>query len=44
VAAILMGYPAWQRPNILPYLEGNSPKAAPSIINAEALGIPKYSD
>ena len=44
VAAILMGYPAWQRPNILPYLEGDSPKAAPSIINAEALGIPKYSD
>ena len=44
VAAILMGYPAWQRPNILPYLEGNSPKAAHSIINAEALGIPKYSD
>ena len=44
VAAILMGYPAWQRPNILPYLEGNSPKAAPSIINAEALGIPKYRD
>jgi hydroxypyruvate reductase 1 len=44
VAAILKGYPAWQRPNILPYLEGDSPKAAPSIINAEALGIPKYKD
>ncbi|MEJ2099203.1 MAG: NAD(P)-dependent oxidoreductase [Desulfobacterales bacterium] len=44
VAAILMGYPAWQRPNILSYLEGDSPKAAPSIINAEALGIPKYRD
>lgn len=44
VAAILMGYPAWQRPNILPYLEGDAPKAAPSIINAEALGVPTYKD
>ena len=44
VAAILMGYPAWQRPNILPYLEGNSPKAAPSIVNAKELGIALYAD
>jgi hydroxypyruvate reductase 1 len=44
VAGILQGYPAWQRPNIMPFLEGDSPKAAPSILNAEALGIPTYKD
>ena len=42
VAAILQGYPVWQRPDISVFLEGEAPKAAPSIINAEALGIPKY--
>ena len=44
VAGILQGYPAWQRPDILPFLEGDSPKAAPSILNAEALGIPIYDE
>jgi hydroxypyruvate reductase 1 len=44
VAAILQGYPAWQRPDISVFLEGKAPKAAPSIINAEALGIPIYED
>ncbi|MEJ2222095.1 MAG: NAD(P)-dependent oxidoreductase [Desulfobacterales bacterium] len=44
VAGILQGYPAWQRPDILPFLEGESPKAAPSILNADALGIPTYTD
>ena len=42
VAAILMGYPAWNQPDIFPFLEGESPKAAPSIVNAEALGIALY--
>lgn len=42
VAAILQGYPAWQRPDISVFLEGEAPQAAPSIINAEALGIPIY--
>jgi hydroxypyruvate reductase 1 len=42
VAAILMGYPAWQQPDISPFLEGEPPKAAPSILNAKALGIPEY--
>ena len=42
VAAILQGYPAWQRPDISVFLAGESPQAAPSIVNAEALGIPKY--
>ncbi len=42
VAAILLGYPAWQRPDIMPFLEGDAPHAAPSILNAEVLGIPTY--
>jgi hydroxypyruvate reductase 1 len=44
VAGILMGYPAWQRPDIGPFLGGDAPKAAPSILNAEALGIPTFED
>ena len=40
VAGILSGYPAWNKPDILPFLEDEAPKAAPSIVNAEALGIP----
>ncbi|UCH19845.1 MAG: D-glycerate dehydrogenase [Deltaproteobacteria bacterium] len=42
VAAILMGYPAWQKPEISPFLEEDPPKAAPSIINAKDLGVPAY--
>ena len=44
VAGILSGYPAWNRPDILSFLEGESPKAAPSIVNAKALGIPLFRD
>jgi hydroxypyruvate reductase 1 len=44
VAAILMGYPVWQKPDILPFLEGEPPQAAPSILNAKELGIPAYVD
>jgi len=43
VAAILMGRPAWPRPDISPFLEG-TPPAAPSILNAKELGIPQYTD
>ena len=43
VAAILMGYPVWQDQDISPFLEGNSPKAAPSIVNAEELDLPVYT-
>jgi hydroxypyruvate reductase 1 len=43
VAGILMGYPAWQDKDISPFLEGEPPKAAPSIVNAKELGIPAYS-
>lgn len=42
VAAILMGHPAWQKPDISSFLEGTSPKAAPSILNAKELGISIY--
>jgi hydroxypyruvate reductase 1 len=39
VAGLLMDYPAWQRPDISGFLEGDPPKAAPSILNAAELGI-----
>ena len=44
VAGILMGYPAWNRPDILSFLEGESPAAAPSILNAKELGIPLFEE
>lgn len=44
VAAILRGYPAWRETqNIDPFLGDDPPKAAPSIVNADKLGIPYYS-
>jgi glycerate dehydrogenase len=39
VAGLLQGYPVWNRPDILPFLEDAPPKAAPSILNAEALDL-----
>jgi hydroxypyruvate reductase 1 len=42
VAGLLMGYPAWNRPDILSFLEGDAPKAAPSILNAKELNIAIY--
>jgi len=42
VAGILSDYPAWNQPDILSFLEGESPKAAPSIVNAKELGIPLF--
>jgi glycerate dehydrogenase len=44
VAGILMGYPVWQEPDIRPFLEGEWPKAAPSIVNAGGLGLPVYKE
>jgi hydroxypyruvate reductase 1 len=43
VAGLLMGYPVWNRPDILPFLEEDPPRAAPSIVNAEALGLATVS-
>jgi len=42
VAAILMDYPVWQETDILPFLTPPFPKAAPSILNAEALKLPTF--
>ncbi|RLC17377.1 MAG: D-glycerate dehydrogenase [Deltaproteobacteria bacterium] len=39
VAALLLGYPVWNQADILPFLETDAPKAAPSIVNAEALNL-----
>jgi hydroxypyruvate reductase 1 len=44
VAGILLGYPAWKDADISPFLKEQTPKAAPSIVNAEALNIPAYKD
>jgi hydroxypyruvate reductase 1 len=44
VAGLLTGYPVWNRPDILPFLEADSPKAAPSIVNAEALNLPIFGE
>ena len=39
VAAILQGQPLWDGDGVLPFLSGDVPAAAPSIVNAEALGL-----
>jgi hydroxypyruvate reductase 1 len=39
VAGLLMGYPVWNRPDILFFLEGDLPTMAPSILNAEELKL-----
>ena len=39
VAGILQGYPLWTSDDVLPFLEGDVPQYAPSIVNAEELGI-----
>ncbi len=43
VVGLLLGYPAWNQPDILPFLAEETPKAAPSIINAKELGIPLFA-
>ncbi len=39
VAATLQGYPTWTGDDVLPFLEGTPPKAAPSIVNADDLAL-----
>ncbi len=39
VAGILAGYPLWRRPDILPFLGDDPPRAVPSVINARELGM-----
>ncbi len=39
VAAILQGYPLWSEADVLPFLDGDVPQFAPSIVNAQDLGL-----
>ncbi len=39
VAAVLQNHPIWKEADVLSFLEGDVPAFAPSIINAEALGL-----
>jgi hydroxypyruvate reductase 1 len=39
VAAILSGFPVSTTGDVLPFLQGDPPKAAPSIVNARELGL-----
>jgi len=43
VAGMLLGYPVWRDEDILPFLGDDPPRAAPSIVNVEDLGLPVYS-
>jgi hydroxypyruvate reductase 1 len=43
VAGVLMEYPIWNKQDISPFLEGEMPKAAPSIVNGKELNMPRYS-
>ena len=44
VAAILQGYPVWQQTDITPFLSGDVPRAAPSILNANDLNMSGFKD
>ncbi len=39
IAGLLKGYPVWNRPDIMSFLEGDIPNVVPSILNAEELGL-----
>ncbi|MEN8235310.1 MAG: NAD(P)-dependent oxidoreductase, partial [Actinomycetota bacterium] len=39
VAAILQGYPLWDSDDVLPFVSGEVPQAAPSIVNATELDL-----
>ena len=43
VAGILLGYPVWEKTDISTFLEGAPPRAIPSLVNAEEVGIPAYT-
>ena len=48
VAAILQGWPVWSAAagleDVRPFLSGEAPQAAPSIVNADELGLPRYNE
>ncbi|KAK9841910.1 hypothetical protein WJX84_010834 [Apatococcus fuscideae] len=42
IAGRLQGYPVWDKPDMLPFVDGpfkEIPKASPSILNAKDLGL-----
>jgi hypothetical protein len=39
VAAVLQAQPMWREADVLPFLSGEVPPYAPSIINAAELGL-----
>jgi len=43
VAGILLGYPVWEKTDISTFLEGASPRAIPSLLNGQEVGIPVYT-
>ncbi len=43
VAAMLRGWPVWKGSDMLPFLEPEPPRAAPSIVNARELGLPRLA-
>jgi hydroxypyruvate reductase 1 len=44
VAGTLLKRPAWNRPDVMPFLGEHAPQASPSILNATELGIPLYKE
>ena len=44
VAGILLGYPVWKNTDISIFLEDVPPRAIPSLVNAQEVGIPAYTD
>jgi hydroxypyruvate reductase 1 len=44
VAGILLGYPVWKKTDISTFLKDAPPRAIPSLLNAEQVGIPAYTD
>ena len=43
VAGIILGYPVWEKTDMSPFLEGVPPRAIPSLLNAEEVGIKAYT-
>jgi glycerate dehydrogenase len=43
VAAILRGWPVWPSTDVTPFLAPGAPAAAPSIVNALELGLPRFA-
>ncbi len=44
VAAILLGYPVWNRSDISAFLSDSPIKAAPSVVNAKETGLSILED